>query len=121
MCRGASGSSLDDGSTKAMHPDNFAAPASKRREALADDEARTVPVNDASGEDVEWGGMNHQLRAHAGQGSRESQELGFGRARVGMLGSCSGGGPPPNLKRIENAERIAGDSQSSVSMAGSGR
>jgi len=41
-----------------------------------------------------------------------SQELGFGRTRVGRLGSCSGRGRSlPILKRFasESAERIAGD------------
>jgi hypothetical protein len=78
MCRAASGSSLDDGSTKAMHPDAFAAPALKGHEAVARDEARTAPFSDASGEDVEWGGRNinnsERLQAEERQPSQEKPD-----------------------------------------------
>jgi hypothetical protein len=54
MCRTDSGFVFGYGSTKAMHPDDFTAPASKWREAVARGEARAAPVSDARGEDVEW-------------------------------------------------------------------
>ena len=69
--------------------------------------------NDAPVDELVYilGGLDRRLAYAALAGQTElSQELGFGRTRVGRLGSCSGcARRPPILKRFasESAECIA--------------